>query len=279
MATSIPASAIARKIRDVAQAPALERSDFMALLRRAGLDPAMDLRGENWAGANFSGRDLSGCDFTGARLHGCNFRDAQISRARLDQAELGQILHYPGQDPELPPACTPLANPWDAADWDKYTHAWRKGRSMRDDSHLATGAIFQDAPFAPQMVVIPSGNVSAASTASFFSTSVHYRLAVGRGPLAVGEFRFFSDPRPAFFKRFRDASEAAIVSRENATNYCRWLSDQTGQPYRLLSDVEFYYCFRGRPAAAIEDRGHVYYELLSAWTKSYPKKLPNPWGL
>jgi hypothetical protein len=44
-----------------------------------------------------------------------------------------------------------------AKDWAAYVKSWRRADRLPDDAHLPVGAIFLDAPFGPEMVVVPSG--------------------------------------------------------------------------------------------------------------------------
>ncbi len=116
-----------------------ESNNFMELLKISGLDPKMDLRFADWSGVDFSLCDLRGFDFTAARLKGCRFDGALIKGARFDQAEIDG------------------ANPRAAMDWTAHRRGWVKARQPVRSEHLPAGAVFQDAPFAPEMVVVPPG--------------------------------------------------------------------------------------------------------------------------
>jgi Pentapeptide repeats (8 copies) len=69
--------AIARVIR-------ADASEFVKLVKIAGLNPSRDFRFTNLSGVNFSGSDLAGFDFTGASIEGASFVGARISGARFD---------------------------------------------------------------------------------------------------------------------------------------------------------------------------------------------------
>jgi hypothetical protein len=75
-------------------------SDFVELVKVAGLDPAVDLRFGNWAGLDLSGADLRGFDFTGADLTGVRFDNALVagaifSGASYDRAALSAAADAP----------------------------------------------------------------------------------------------------------------------------------------------------------------------------------------
>ena len=130
------------------------KTDFASLVKLAGLDPARHMRFADWSGVDFSGSDLRGFDFTGARLIGCNFEGAQIEGARFDQALIDEVR--PGK---LDPGRTNLRA---AADWDEHVKSWKQPDKLALE-HLPPGSVFQDAPFAPEMVVVPPGRFMMGS--------------------------------------------------------------------------------------------------------------------
>ena len=163
-----------------------DSQEFMELFDLAGLDRSKHFRYTDLSRMSFSDQDLSGCDFTGARLHGCDFSGARLLRsvssstirsrygdltslARFERAELGLVHHMTGtwraENPHAPGVMGPrpgdppnIANLRAAADWDAYRRAWKPSSNLpQSDDHLPVGAIFQDAPFGPEMVVVPAG--------------------------------------------------------------------------------------------------------------------------
>lgn len=132
------------RIREVFSA---DTGDFAELIRLSGLDPKVHLRFADWSGLDFSRADLRGFDFTGARLVGCRFDGTSIEGARFDQAEIDQA----GFDAKK------RTNLRDAKDWEHYAKVWKKVARPPSDDHLAPLAVFQDAPTAPEMVVVPPG--------------------------------------------------------------------------------------------------------------------------
>jgi formylglycine-generating enzyme required for sulfatase activity len=126
---------------------AAETDDFVELLQLTGLDPKRHLRLSDWSGIDFSGADLRGFDFTGANLVGCSFQDALIEGARFDEAEIDQAHFDRGKRTNLRRA----------KDWDRFVATWKRADTLPSGSHLSVSAVFQDAPFAPEMVVVPGG--------------------------------------------------------------------------------------------------------------------------
>ena len=123
--------------------------DFREMLRIGNLDPARHLRFADWSGISFRDCDLRDFDFTGARLHNCDFTDALINGARFDQAEISG------------------ANLNAARDWKAHARHWTLPQeAVRNaDRSLPLFEPFQDAPFAPQMVVVPAGEFMMGSPA------------------------------------------------------------------------------------------------------------------
>ena len=231
--------------------------DFAELLRVAGLDPKKHLRFADWSGVDFSGSDLRGFDFMGAKLIGCNFKGARIEEARFDQALIDEVR--PGA--KLDPARTNL---WAADDWERvrYAKGWRQAEKSALE-HLPPGAVFQDAPFAPEMVVVPPGRFWMGSKVGEGDTDERPRhevtipqaFAVGRFPVTFDEWVTFHEWRvartagaveskPPGEGWSRRRNPVTHVSWRDAQAYVAWLSGKTGKPYRLLSEAEWEYACR-----------------------------------
>ena len=237
---------LTRRIHAVESAP--HTSNIMELFGIAEFDLDRDLRFANWSGASFHGYDLAGCDFTGARLSDCDFTGARIVGARFDQAEvLREQLRA-------------------SADWYPYLDSWQRAlRVPNDDSHLRDLAVFSDAPWAPEMIVIPSGHFQMGSTVDEtrafdlddefaaweqpkHEVEIAKSFALGRYAVTFEEFDFFcrktgkGAPNDGGFGRGR--RPVINVNWSEATAYCEWLSSVTGAQYRLPCESEWEYACR-----------------------------------
>jgi formylglycine-generating enzyme required for sulfatase activity len=261
-----PPDDIEERIRRVKAAAS---GGVMEKLRIAELDPAIHFRFANWSGIDFSGCNLRGFDFTGARLHGCNFKGALIGAgpdatgklvpaSRFDLAELGAISHDREPGSHEPATMTPIANLRDAADWTDYSRQWRGVGSRPEREHLSTGSIFQDAPFAPELVVIPAGSfiMGSPETESERKSDEAQVLVTIVRPFAVGRFTVTFDQWEAYVADTmathlprnpwgeRGNHPVSDVSWHHSQGYVAWLSKRTGQHYRLLSEAEWEYAAR-----------------------------------
>jgi hypothetical protein len=211
-----------------------ETNDFAELIKLAGLDPKKQLRLADWSGVSFAGCDLRGFDFTGARIDG----------ARVDQAEIS--------DTNLPAA----------RDWKTHVKNWRRASVLLDDDHRPVGAVFQDAPFGPEMVAPPAGKFVMGSPEDEperhesegpqHEVTFAHRFAVGRDAVTRGQFGTFvnatghkaADPwrDPGFAQD--DSHPVVCVSWDDVKAYAAWLAKMTGRRYRLPTEAEWEYVAR-----------------------------------
>jgi formylglycine-generating enzyme required for sulfatase activity len=146
-------------VRRVAEA---DTDDFAHLVKITGLDPASALRFGDFSNVSFRRADLRGFDFSGAKLHGCDFWGARIQGARFDAAEIGAAqISSPPEYEQRKSSQSGIANLRGAVDWTAHVRSWLPPERPLSDRHLRPGAIFQDAPFAPEMVVVPAGTFTS----------------------------------------------------------------------------------------------------------------------
>ena len=223
--------------------------NFAELIRIAGLDPKKHLRFADWSGVDFSGCDLRGFDFTGARLIGCNFKGAQIEGARFDQALIDEVRQGTKLDPNR-------SNLRAAEDWERYVNGWTQPEKPAPE-HLPPGTVFQDAPFAPEMVVVPPGRFMMGSKdcegrddeRPRHEVTIPYAFAVGRFPVTYHEWDSARaagavGPKPPGEGWGRGSHPVTHVKWQDAQAYLVWLSGKTGKPYRFLSEAEWEYACR-----------------------------------
>ena len=146
------------------------------------------------------------------------------------------------------------------------------------EGEYAVGRVFRDCPACPDMIVVPPGHFDMGSPDSeagrdddegpVHQVTVGYRFAVGVHEVTRGEFgRFVAATnrvmgnKCAMWRHDRWRDEAGTnwrhpgfsqtdehpvvcVSWNDAKAYARWLSRETGQRYRLLSESEWEYVAR-----------------------------------
>jgi formylglycine-generating enzyme required for sulfatase activity len=156
------------------------------------------------------------------------------------------------------------------------------------------GDLIHDAPFAPQLVVVPAGSFLMGSLDGEGDDYERpQRKVTIAGPLAVGRFAVTFDEWDAAYERDgvkhnpsdegwgRGRRPVINVSWGDATAYVGWLSRETGKSYRLLSEAEWEYCCRAGTATAysfgdtIDNNQAQFSESKTAEVGSFP---PNLWG-
>jgi formylglycine-generating enzyme required for sulfatase activity len=246
---------------------------FLDILRAAELDPAKDLRFHNWSFVNFENEDLTGCNFSCSCLIGCNFKGARIRGARFDRAELFRA----GLDPKF------YANLGEAADWADFIKNWEKTSAPASDGHLRVGAVFQDSPLSPAMVVVPPGKFMMGSKDDEgeederprHEVAIPQAFAIGRFAVTFEEWDTARAAggvkhKPGDEKWGRGRRPVINVSWNDAQAYVTWLSGKTGKPYRLLSEAEWEYACRAGTETA--------YAFGDAITKAQARFSEGDWG-
>jgi formylglycine-generating enzyme required for sulfatase activity len=141
---------------------------------------------------------------------------------------------------------------------------------QKTEKPLKHGTVFRDKdePWCPEMVVIPPGEFMMGSTEAERQWAVEegtkqermepekpqhlvridYSLVVGRYPVTFEEYGQFASStgraQPHDEGWGRSTRPAINVDWEDAKSFAAWLSVQTDQPYRLLSEAEWEYACR-----------------------------------
>ena len=125
---------------------------------------------------------------------------------------------------------------------------------------MRPGTVFSDCAACPEMVVVPAGSFMMGSPSSeegrFGDEGLQHRVTIG-SPFAVGVYEVtFAEwdacvraggcggYRPGDEGWGRDRRPVINVSWDDAQGYVRWLSGETGEDYRLLTEAEWEYVAR-----------------------------------
>ncbi|MEM9760897.1 MAG: pentapeptide repeat-containing protein [Pseudomonadota bacterium] len=194
-------------------------SEHAWILREIFVNRALD-------GWRFDGEDLRDVDFTGASLDGATFVDAQIEGARFDCAFVERRA---------------LRR---AADWHEHVRGWTPPRRKPPTPHRP-GALFSEAPFAPEFVMAPHPSqwtaVGHPETARWIDDlDPQERAALDQGRLAISAT--FLVPSEVSARRGRRLDRVAestkalgFTSGRNALDVMDAISDRVGVTFRLPS--------------------------------------------
>jgi formylglycine-generating enzyme required for sulfatase activity len=174
-------------------------------------------------------------------------------------------------------------------------------RAMRPsgDAGRADLEVFRDAPFAPELVVIPTGEFMMGSLSRerggfpnerpWHRVTIARRFAIGRYPVTFDEYdQFCSATRrenPADAGWGRKRRPVINVSWQHAKEYVAWLSHETEKAYRLPSEAEWEYACRAGPRRrysfgdAITPGNANYADSDLGRTSEVGRYPANPWSL
>jgi formylglycine-generating enzyme required for sulfatase activity len=120
---------------------------------------------------------------------------------------------------------------------------------------LEPGDVFRDCGDCPEMVVVPPGDFRMGSDDFPFEQPVHRvdiprAFAIGRREITFEQWDRCVDAghcrhRPDDRRQGRGERPATDLSWVDAKSYIAWLSQKTGQAYRLPSEAEWEYAARG----------------------------------
>ena len=214
-------------------------------------------------------RERTGADLSVERLHA----QAERNRALLGAALRKEMTNL------LPPRAT---------------------ARKRTEQPQVVGTVFRDidAPWCPKMVVIPAGKFMMGSPdhdpkahdreKPLHRVSIDYRLAVGCYPLTFEEYDHFCETsghkEPKDWGWGRRRRPVTDVSWTDAKSYVAWLANETGQPYRLLSEAEWEYACRAGTTTRYwwgnkATPQNANYASEIGMTNEVDRYPANPWGL
>ena len=183
---------------------------------------------------------------------------------------------------------------------------------MPSRAEYPAGHRFRDCPLCPELVVVPAGSYDMGSPASekgraedegpVHRVTIAEPLAVGVYEVTRGEFGRFVEAtghstrnhcwttehdggkmrsdrhwrNPGFAQT--DEHPVVCVSWEDAQAYVEWLSQETGQAYRLLSEAEWEYAARGGPRSKGYRYAGSHIPGNVAWYKENSGKTTHPVG-
>jgi formylglycine-generating enzyme required for sulfatase activity len=240
------------------------------------------------------------------------------SRAGDERAALAPRSPLSGQPPFAQPAAAAAApassayGPPSAAEGLLRTPVTflvgRKGQHR--EATLKPGESFRDFDAGPEMVVIPPGRFWMGSKEGEGNDNERPRhevtipkaFAAGKYPVTFDEWDAYVAAgggggilgfgkkdryRPPDYGWGRGRRPVINVSWDEAHAYLKWLCDETGQTYRLLSEAEWEYCCRaggeGRYCFGDDESqlGRYAWYNSNSGVKTHPvgEMLPNDWGL
>jgi len=149
------------------------------------------------------------------------------------------------------------------------------------------------------MVQIKKGSFIMGEEGEQKEVTIKDDFELGKYPITIAEYMHFANDVKKHYPKWKDdmtyyedmnlTDNAPIIgiSWEDATAYCKWLSEKTGDNYRLPTEKEWEYACRagtktewsfGDDEKELEK--YAWYDKNSdSTTHIVGEKLPNPWGL
>jgi formylglycine-generating enzyme required for sulfatase activity len=165
---------------------------------------------------------------------------------------------------------------------------------------LKPGDVFKDCAACPEMTVVPAGTFSMGREGGHKYEIPAHQVAIAE-PFAIGRYEVTFDEWEACFadggcaknpddhKWGRGRRPVVNITFADAQAYAKWLSEKTGETYRLPSEAEWEYAARAGTTTAFfwgEDKGSNLAncrDCESEWSKKGSGPVgsfaPNPWGL
>ncbi|MBK6996429.1 MAG: formylglycine-generating enzyme family protein [Lewinellaceae bacterium] len=165
----------------------------------------------------------------------------------------------------------------------------------RKDASPQNGQVIRDIPLGPAMVFVEGGSFQMGSNRHDSESPIHSVTVpsfwMGRYPITFDEYDAYctqiGKEKPTDEGLGRGRKPVINVTWEDAQEYCKWLSEKTGQQYRLPTEAEWEFAAMGGTIskgfnfAGSNDLNEVGWYDVNSGSKTQPvgEKKPNELGL